>query len=92
MIDFEPINRLNSSIDEFFNNHYGVKEFHSTIESIINSITESNLSDLHEKLKKFESELELIDFMTDEIRKSDSYKVKIEDLLNWMKESGFSSK
>jgi len=41
---------------------------------------------------KFESELEFIDFMVDEIRRSDSYKVKIEDLLNWMKESGFSFK
>ncbi|WP_113925198.1 hypothetical protein [Cognataquiflexum aquatile] len=92
MIDFEPINRLNSSIDKFIKDQYGVNEFHSSIESIIYSINESSLSVLREKLMKFESELEFIDFMVDEIRRSDSYKVKIEDLLNWMKESGFSSK
>jgi hypothetical protein len=81
------ITRLYSAIDKFNDKNdksYDIKEFHSSIESIIHSITEADLGDLREKLLKFESELEYIDFMVDKTKRRDGYSRKISDLIEWL--------
>lgn len=79
--------RLNIAIDKFRTGDFNVEEFHSTVESVIKSITEEDLETLRSKLLKFESELEYIDFMVDEKDRKETYLQKIDDLTHWLTKS-----
>jgi hypothetical protein len=78
------LNKLYYLIEKFDNKSYGTNEFHSSIDSLINLITEAHHHELRERLLKFESELEYIDFMVDETRKRESYSIKINELIKYL--------
>lgn len=80
----DAMTRLHSAFDKFNNKIYDTKEFHTVIESIIFSITEVDCSDLRDKLLKFESELEFVDFMVDKNKRRESYSDKINNLIEWL--------
>jgi len=77
----DAIERLNKAIDKFKADEYSTVEFHLTIESIIHSISSSELEEYRTLLLKFESELEYIDYMVDSDQRRQSYLNKLTDLI-----------
>jgi hypothetical protein len=67
------LSRLNSSIIKFEQGSYDEKEFHLTLESIIPTITESELYDLRQFLSEKEGDLELINFTVNKEERRDEY-------------------
>jgi hypothetical protein len=65
--------RLSNAIDKYELGSYDEQDFHSTLESIIQSISESHLNDLGTFLRNMEAELERTDFMVNEADRRDEY-------------------
>ena len=65
--------RLNRAIVKYEQGDYDEQDFHSTLESIIHSISESHLIDLKMFLQHMEAELERTDFMINEVDKRAEY-------------------
>jgi uncharacterized protein YxeA len=80
----ELFDRLNSAINKFEQGDYNERDFHSTLESIIPSITELEFDAFRKFLSDKEGDLEEIDFMVNqEDRRTEYLKVilQIKDYL-----------
>jgi hypothetical protein len=77
--------RLKRGIRKYEAGEYTEQDFHGTLESIINTITENELYPLREFLKQMEAELELIDFLVNESKKRESYLKIIDEIKNHLK-------
>ena len=65
--------RLNRAIDKYEQGSYNEQGFHTTLESIIQSITESHLHELRVFLQDMEADLELTDFIVSETDSRNEY-------------------
>lgn len=82
--------RLKRAIDKYEQRCYTENDFHSTLASIIQPITELHLSDVRSFLLDAEADLELIDFMVSEINKREEYLKVISQIKDYMQKNNFS--
>jgi hypothetical protein len=76
--------RLNHAINKYESGAYNEDDFHSTLQSIIQFITEHELNPLRVFLLDMEADLELIDFTVDNSLKRDRYLKTIEKMKEYI--------
>ena len=74
------LNRLEKAITRYERKEYSEHDFHTTLESIIQTITESDLADFRDFLFGQEANLERIDFLINDENKREEYLKVIEQI------------
>jgi hypothetical protein len=69
----EILNRLQIAIEKYRKNQYNEEDFQSTLNSVIEFITEYDLLELRNFLTSTDSDLELINYMVEKEDRRDEY-------------------
>lgn len=83
-INTDMHDRLNRAIEKYQQGNYNEFDFHSTLASIIQSITEVELNDVRTFLLDNEADLELIDFTVNKDERRNRYLNIIENIKSFL--------
>ena len=74
------IDKIKSIVKKYLNGRYSEDDFHAELNSLIPSITESELLDIREFLETIEGELEMIDFLSEQKNRPKDYRFVVEKI------------